>query len=514
MKNDKFEKLLADTGPCLTSELVNKLVSSENITRDTARKRISRFKSDDIKRIRGLFPRNEIFIYHRNSFGSYQYWQALISRLINEGSAFGRALVAIRQYGGVVPYSQFEIICGSPLFLKKHLSQHTVLEKLEKTGLVSMLNVESIGKCISLKRKPDNVKQFKAALNAQLMAEKIILNGFSDWVKNIGLVSYEKVLLRNNSAQPNFLQFSWDFTAPSYIGAIIGQTKSGESKPGFIVADIILNNSITAEGCIPFLYKCKTTRCLPNASRCMQFLIAENFNLEAFKIAKKNGILPVTTETLFGKDIANAITLLISILTEVGNQVMDLKKLNAIFSGLSKFEGAVHTLRGDLFEYLVANVIKEVIRPRTLELNYEIKTSNGQKAEIDVYYTTLEGAHFIECKGYSPFSEIPDDEIEKWLHERIPRTRDYCLSHPDLKQKKLTFELWTTGKLSFASNERLITAIANTKKYTIKLMEASDVRDEARKAGRNVLKTLNNCFLESTYIRKPNNTAPNSEIPF
>ena len=507
MNSDEFDYLLYKLGPCLSSEVVEILASQHGLSKVAARQRVSRAGGENVKRIRGLFPRREVFIYHKNKFGSDEYWSALVSRLLREGSAVGRALIALRGRGGIMPFSQFEIECGSPIALKKHLSHGTVLDRLRDIGLVSIIEIYGIGKCIALMHSSGEYGEAAPALNARLLAEHILLDGIRTWARNTGFVSYDKVQIRSeNDKQPDFSQFSWDLSAPSYVGGLVSLSANNQVMPGFFVADVKLGCSVSVQDIQPFIYKCVTTRSLKRSPRCIQFIVSERFDKEAFIEAKKNGILPVTPESLFGKDVAKSIRLLISVLTEIGNQVMDLDKLNSIFAGLSKFEGAIANLRGALFEYMIANILQATDRPNRIEMNYVTRTFDGQKAESDISLVCGSEARFIECKGYSPYSQVPDEEVLKWLHDRIPKVRTFCLEQHDWKDKKLVFEFWTTGKLSSEVKNKLDKAIKETKKYKIRVFEATDVRDQAKLAGQDIYALFNQHFFDDSHKKSVTKT--------
>lgn len=61
-------------------------------------------------------------------------------------------------------------------------------------------------------------------------------------------------------------------------------------------------------------------------------------------------------------------------------------------------------------------------------------------------HTGVAAIRFIECKGYAPYQELPEQEWKHWL-EKIPviERSARALYGP---KTKLQFELWTTGKLS------------------------------------------------------------------
>lgn len=92
---------LKDNGPCLSSDLVASMVEEEGIPSATARKRVSR-ADERIGRVYNLFPRNTVFLYIKEYFGSDEYWRKLTEALLEANAAYGKALAALMQRGGIV----------------------------------------------------------------------------------------------------------------------------------------------------------------------------------------------------------------------------------------------------------------------------------------------------------------------------------------------------------------------------------------------------------------------------
>ena len=55
-----LKKIIEKEGPKLSSELIELIVENDKVSKDTARKRLSRLK-DPISKIKGLFSDNQIF---------------------------------------------------------------------------------------------------------------------------------------------------------------------------------------------------------------------------------------------------------------------------------------------------------------------------------------------------------------------------------------------------------------------------------------------------------------------
>lgn len=92
---------LRKTGPCLSSVLVEEMLKTRGVNRDTARKQISRAASaGQIHCVDKLFPKRERFIYLKQQYGTGRFWSSLNTALLDTGSAYGLALSCLRARGG------------------------------------------------------------------------------------------------------------------------------------------------------------------------------------------------------------------------------------------------------------------------------------------------------------------------------------------------------------------------------------------------------------------------------
>lgn len=120
--------------------------------------------------------------------------------------------------------------------------------------------------------------------------------------------------------------------------------------------------------------------------------------------------------------------------------------------------------------------------PTSVTMNRIFKNDAG-KAEADVV-VVRENAHvvMIECKGYSPYSEIPDDLFKRWLQHNVPVCYKAVRSHPDWQNLPVRFEFWGTGSLSSESLALYETAKATIKpsRYTIELKLGAKVLEQSK----------------------------------
>ena len=461
--SDVIELYLKTKGPSLSSEVSKHLERTLKLSPAAARKRVSR-ATGAVRRLAHItFPRNARFIYLKQDFGSPRYRHRLIEALLETKSAFGLAIAALEQRGGLIPEAHFAIACGAPLRQARHLSPDNIFQGLEKANLLQKTNVSDLGPCITLIESTGHYDHMAAGVRARLITEEFLLIAIRNWLRKLGIVSYGKVEIRQEKTRPTVGTFAWDLTAPCYLGCMVKSPIAGSVQPGFVACDIYLGAAVDSTGIRPFIKKCVTLRMLRNVGACMQIFVANNYSEDAFMLLKKNGIIPATPRNLFGEEVAEGLTTLFQVLEKAAKQVIDFEKFDQLFRTLGKIEGATSQLRGTLFEFLVEAVARKNVATQ-VQRNRIFKSIDGKEAEADVIaIRENQSITFIECKGYNPDSEIPDNDLKHWLHHSIPVFFKEIKSHPDWKNLKICFEFWTTGSLSDEAR-----TIFETAKKTIK----------------------------------------------
>lgn len=495
---NNVERILRDDGPSLSSDLSKKLVDRFGLSPDAARKQVSR-GGTGIHKLQGMnFVRNAKFIYLKKDYRSPYYWNALYKAFKETNSVYWFAIAALKLRGGPIPYSHFLICCGSPIRQQKHLSPDEVINRLEFIGVIAKRKIEGLGLCVLLVQNEQH-DWLVAEQQARLLAENILINAISSWAKNIGMVSYNKLTNRNNDNLPLVSTTAWDISGPSYISGLAeirGGALSG-IKPGFFTCDVFLGGKVTLSGIEPFIRKCNTLRGLKRVGRTLHFFVAEEFHADAFNEAKQAGIMPATVENLFGTEVSKGLKELINILSNAARQVsVTPEKFNLLFESLGKIEGAAGNLRGVFFEYFTATLIPKIRQSNRIRINEKCKTDSAS-AEADVISEGNGEVLFIECKGHRPGGEAEHSEVKKWLQERVPLLNRYAKTHPDWKNKKLRFELWTTGRFSNESITLLSQSKTLTSKYEIDFLDAQRVKTEVEKCDDKELRgTFFKCFYD------------------
>ncbi|MGO4319797.1 hypothetical protein AB4Z23_28270, partial [Agrobacterium sp. MCAB5] len=118
----------------------------------------------------------------------------------------------------------------------------------------------------------------------------------------------------------------------------------------------------------------------------------------------------------------------------------------------------------------------------TVRMNRKFKTDKGN-AEADVVVVRDEDSVLmIECKGYSPYGEIPDALFKRWLQHNVPICYKAAREHSDWKNLTIRFEFWATGRLSAESLALYEQAKAtiNSNRYTIDLKRGPDVLEQCK----------------------------------
>ena len=498
---DAVESVLQEIGPCVSSRLVEALMQKLGLSPAAARQRVSRNTS--IKRLAFLpFPRNARFVYLQADYGSPKFWEALAKDLLENTISHGGALAALLARGGMMLRSHFDIACGAPAAQKGHLSPAAILDRLQQANLVQALDIPGVGPCVQLSQQVAPESYEVSRMQARLRTEEILLLAIKSWARTLGLVSYNLVALRDedpSGKQPKVGTFHWDMTAPSYLGPMVEWIAS-KPKPGFLVCDVLLGTAVNETHLKPFINKCRTLRMLKGVGRCLQIFVAEGYEPEAFQLAKANGIVPATTESLFGREVAAGLVQLSDLLADAFPRAGNVETLNQIFSSLARIEGAATNLRGALFEFIVAEIVRRTDAITELRMNEMFRDGNGRQAEVDVLASKAsKEVRFIECRGYKPDGTLPDAYVERWLDDRIPLLRDAALAHPLWRGYRLKFELWTTGNLSDAMRARIqkVQQTVSAGKYKIEVFEKDAIQALCRKAGGGSLqKTLDEHFFE------------------
>lgn len=494
-------------GPCLSSH-IQKLLVSRGKSPEAARKAISRFKSKTHP-ISIIFPHNEKFICTKADFGSYRYFESLRSAILSEkNSCYALALRAIEARGGFIPKAHFLIACGSPKNQRKHVDIDNLLIRLIDSKLIEEFDSDLLGECLIVYGCSTDTLERETF--ARVSAEKILIDCIHDWIRNLNIASYEKIETRNNNNLPSFGTFYWDIVGPSYLQGL--RTEHNISKCGFVVCDVLLkavnNNNIS-----PFLNKIKMSCSLKNLSRCLYIFIAETYDKESFQILKNIGVVPATIKNLFGYALADAMTNLCDVLSSTVSSADNKERLKNVFDHIGRIEGAALNLRGALFPFVVAEILK-VDSFEILKMNKKIAVPHTfQKLEIDIIAKKSNEIYFFECKGEKPESQAADSEVSRWIAS-VSKARDYAAEYPEYKGKNFHYEIWTSGYFSDYALNELVEFKLKLKKYNVDYKCGRDILNLAQKLKiTHIVDTLNEHFFRHPLAEKKMRPTPSTTLP-
>ncbi|WP_271406478.1 hypothetical protein [Tenacibaculum soleae] len=462
-----LEKLIKEEGPILSSELIESLIKKEKgLTKDAARKRLSRIKSD-VVRVKGLFADGQFLFHEKEIFNSEDYYTGLYNALKKAGKQYFTILQSLDFHYGQLKLEHLPSYSISPVLdLKGHVTFNSVLEKLISLRLITIKD-----DFILLSNIPDSNFNSKKAKGLDV-AKNFILIQFNDWTRKIGLVSYN-----SSKFYSEFGKYQFNFVSPSYVGTLPKNNKTNLI-PGFVVADILIGNIVNENQIDFFLNKIKAIKYQKNSSNFIPFLIVESIDTKSLNKLKSQGVVIGFVNELFGENYKELLNSLINLVTNAGAILK--KNPEAYLDLISKLnklvDGKTNNLREDLFELAVGYYQGRICKSIDIGkiINYE-----GLQREIDVFGFTESEIFISECKGYN--HKVSKEEVEIWLSEKTTIIRKWILDNNMFNDKELIFEFWSTGGFTDEAIEFLTKKKEKTKKYKINFFDLNDMLTKSRK---------------------------------
>ena len=246
------------------SKLVQ-LMQADGLSAEAVRKRLSRVKPPVYKFPLRLLPNNEGFYYLENQRNCDPYWENFLRDMRESGSTYALALDGLRARGGVVAYDQFAVISGAPAKpMKKQLNAEHVRDTLLNAGFIHEYCDADNARYLRLKDEtPYNIPRRNPEL--------ILLDAVREWVRKLGFASYNAVAIRGEETLRPIGPFLFDLAGPSWFAPV---QKAG-GKPGFIVADVFAEGTLTENHIKYFIRKISMLRSMKAAYSVMPFLLPE-----------------------------------------------------------------------------------------------------------------------------------------------------------------------------------------------------------------------------------------------
>ena len=101
------------------------------------------------------------------------------------------------------------------------MSHERVLETLCVAEALERVNLEDGEKYVWVARGELGSADFNHAKSSQL-AEGALLDGVREWIRKLGVGSYNAVRIRGDNSDRDVGPFKWDLTAPSYLAPMKG----------------------------------------------------------------------------------------------------------------------------------------------------------------------------------------------------------------------------------------------------------------------------------------------------
>ncbi|MCK7590078.1 hypothetical protein M0G43_05805 [Subsaxibacter sp. CAU 1640] len=462
-------EIIKSRGPILSGELIEIIVNQDNsISKDAARKRISRIKDDDIARVTGLFADRQILFHDKAIFRNHEYYEGLSSALKNAGKQYYLILQSLDFHYGVMNLANLPAYSISPVKLTKgHQDFHTVINKLNDLSLISIQD-KQVYLSYAINDNQRNEKKSKGVETAK----NFLLIQFNDWARKIGLASYN-----TSSFHSDFGNFQFNYVNPSYVGTLPKYSSSKKIVPGFVIADILIGNTVNAYQIEFFLNKIKTLKFKKNTPSFLPFLIVESIDTDSLNLLKAEGIIVGFVNELFGSKYKELLNSLINLVTNAGailkknpDAYLDLiTKLNKLV------DGKTNNLRGDLFELAVGYYQGRM--GNSIEIGKSINFE-GNLREIDVFSFMPNKVTISECKGYNSMIDIV--EVDKWLGEKIPIIRKWIMEQAYFNGYEIVFEFWSTGGFTPDARALLEQRKAETKKYQIDFFDIENMMNKSK----------------------------------
>ncbi|MBV7532861.1 hypothetical protein [Chitinophaga sp. sic0106] len=460
-----IKNILEDKGPLLSGELIEILILEHGISNEAARKRISRMNTP-VHKIKGFFTENQTFCYLSTQYKQDIYFEGLRNAFRSSAKRIYSIILALENHHGYLHKEQLAAYSFSPVLALKGHKRFDVLIK----NLLTMNVLKEENDYYIINNQMALIEPNHSQYKAIAVTQKFLLDQFSEWTRNIGLGSYN-----TGKIYSDFGNFKWGFTSISYsIG--ISNFKDGKKSAGFIVADVILGNSLSLHDVDFFLQKISILQQMKSLPKFIPFLIVDSLSAEALSKLKEKGVIIGFVNELFGKGFTELLKSLINTIAHAGAILKTNPEgfLNLMDKIDGLVQGKTNNLRGDLFELAVGFYHSRFCQ--SIDIGKLINVE-GNRRELDVFAIYADKIIVAECKGYKRKASLA--EVEKWTSDKIPLIRKWISSQPTFNNKDLVFEFWSTGGFEDDALHKIGTLI-KVKKYTLHFYAEKEILDKGK----------------------------------
>lgn len=473
-----IESILSQHGPLMSSELARHLGLKDSIPINTASQKVSR--DSNIEKIKGFYSSNQSFCYLKEHENNGIFYDKFIKSLYENGRKYWYCINALRLHGGILNQTFLECYTNYPIMpLKGHLPFNKVMQKFVKEGILVYND-----SYYSLARK-FNLNRTTSIAHKTIEQIRIdILTSFNSLVKNTGIISF-----KSGAQFAEYGKFRWAFKGVSNITGLI---QNGNS--GFLLADILIGNSIYEDDVRFFIEKIQHIQSYKNAPRILPFFLVDDLDKNALSLLKQKGIVVGFIGELFGQKYAETLKELITILKNAGASLKKTpEKYLDLIKELKKYnEGLANNIRGALFEYMVGHI--HSINCQSVDIGMEI-IENMTRHEMDIHAIYSDKVVIAECKAKKAMVDL--ETISNWIDIKLPAFKNWFDKQETFKKKKLEFEFWSTSGFTDNALERLKRFSESAQKFKVSYFQSKEIREKAVSMDNKKLKeALDNFFLK------------------
>jgi hypothetical protein len=432
---------LKEHGPSRAGAIAEAWIK-QGVAPATARQRMSRARGDVTRFPVSLLPKREAFLYLQGQRNHDIFWANLMRDLRATGSVYGTTIDAMRARGDFVSESDFRVICGGYAYPQRgQVTVDALTKTLVAADIIKPVHTDDRGDgfvlCPGL-RHPMNERDERA----RYLAEGVVLDGLREWARKLGLAGFNSIAIRGDAHLKAIGPFFYDLAGPSYLLPLQRVT----NKPGFLVADVFAEGTMTLDQIQYFIRKVRMARSAMREAAVLSILVAERFTGEALTAGHRAGIILATPRDLFGQRVGAAITSLVETLKNAAAYAAySPDRLVRLVNDLTEIEGRSLNLRGVLFELLAAYLARRQFA--SIDVGQTARDPDtGKTADIDIqcFSNKMSDVLAIECKGKEPGGIVSLEEVETWLRKTATMRAHYAYD-PRFRESKIKFELWTSG---------------------------------------------------------------------
>lgn len=458
-----IEQFIRDKIVTSSSDVIDFCVQELNLEEDVARKRIQRLP-DTIYRYKGICSSKQSILYHKDDWMIEGFTEAIVAVLRKYAKQHYVVIKALEMHGGYIPIDKLASYSMSPVELVKgHKSFNSVIIDLKNLHLIKE---DDTGYVLYF----DAVNQRRS--KAKNLIHNVTLEHFNNWARNIGLISY-------NSAKYNSTcsRYQFGLVAPSYIRTLPYKSTEGNIVPAFVVADILIGD-LDKDAILFFIQKLSNMVGLNHNSKYLPFFITDSHDADISQTLKKEGVIIGNVDELFGEQYSCTIKGILNLIENAGAILKtNPEQFLSLLANIEKLAiGKTNNLKGDLFEMTVGYYHGQLCQSLEIEKNVFYERDHR---EIDVFAVYQNKVVVAECKGYN--KKLDESYIDSWLSNKIPVIRNWILNQDSLKNKKICFELWSTGGFEESALKKLQDSSAKTKKYEIEFFAYQDMVELAKR---------------------------------